>query len=63
MTNHATQPVKVAAAHTESDIFYTAKVKITAPPKDTIRRCRFDYRQGGRRYTRTLDCEIEPKTE
>lgn len=61
MKNYATKPVKVAA-HTESDIFYTAKVKITAPPEDTIRQCRFDYRQGGRRYTQTLDCEVELKT-
>ncbi|MEU7579390.1 hypothetical protein AB0B50_17500 [Streptomyces sp. NPDC041068] len=60
LKNHATKPVKVAAG-TESDIFYLAEVRITAPPKDTARQCRFAYRQGGRSYTQTLDCEVELK--
>ncbi|MFH9672096.1 hypothetical protein ACH4L5_07400 [Streptomyces sp. NPDC017405] len=40
---------------------YGAKMKITAPPKDTVRECRFAYEQGGQAYTQTLDCELELK--
>ncbi|MFH9677774.1 hypothetical protein ACH4L5_36715 [Streptomyces sp. NPDC017405] len=60
LKNYATQPVKVAARK-ENNIFYLAKMKITAPPKDTARECRFEYEQGGQAYTQTLDCELELK--
>ncbi|WP_381565239.1 hypothetical protein [Streptomyces eurythermus] len=60
LKNYATHPVKVAAGK-ESDVFYLAKMKITAPPEDTARDCRFAYEQGGRAYAQTLDCELELK--
>jgi hypothetical protein len=60
LKNYATSPVKVPAGK-ESTIFYLAKMKITAPPKETARKCRFDYRQGGQAYIQTLDCELELK--
>ncbi|GFN09840.1 hypothetical protein [Streptomyces sp. CA-256286] len=52
--------MKVKAGE-ESNIFYLAKLKITAPPKETARWCRFDYRQGGQAYSQTMDCEVELK--
>ncbi|GLF95166.1 hypothetical protein [Streptomyces yaizuensis] len=58
LKNYANEPVTVAAGK-ESDIFYLAKLKITAPPEESARWCRFDYRQGGVKYTQTLDCEVE----
>ncbi|MFF9587011.1 hypothetical protein [Streptomyces achromogenes] len=58
--NYARHPVKVAARK-ESNIFYLAKMQITAPPRDTARDCRFEYEQGGRSYRQTLDCELELK--
>jgi hypothetical protein len=60
LKNYFTHPVKVAAGK-ESNVFYLAKMKITAPPKDTARECRFEYEQGGRVYAQTLDCELELK--
>jgi hypothetical protein len=60
LKNYATHSVKVAAGK-ESNIFYLAKMKITAPPKDTVRECRFEYEQDGQAYTQTLDCELELK--
>ncbi|MFF9020479.1 hypothetical protein [Streptomyces eurythermus] len=60
LKNYAKRPVEVAARK-ESNVFYLAKMKITAPPKDTARECRFAYEQGGRAYTQTLDCELELK--
>ncbi|MEV6805332.1 hypothetical protein [Streptomyces sp. NPDC051129] len=60
LKNYATQPVRVAAGK-ESNIFYLAKMKITAPPKETARECRFAYEQSGQTYTQTLDCELELK--
>lgn len=60
LKNYAKKPVKVPAGR-ESSIFYLAKLKITAPPKQTARQCRFEYRQGGHKYTQTLDCELELK--
>jgi hypothetical protein len=60
LKNYATKPVKVPAGK-ESNIFYLAKVKIAAPPKDTARECRFEYEQSGQVYTQTLDCELDLK--
>jgi hypothetical protein len=60
LKNYATGPVKVPAGK-ESKIFYLAKMKITAPPKDTARECRFEYEQRGQAYTQTLDCELDLK--
>lgn len=60
LKDHSEKPVEVPAGQ-ESTIFYLAKMKITAPPKETARQCRFEYRQGGRTYTQTLDCELELK--
>ncbi|MFD3972505.1 hypothetical protein [Streptomyces cyaneofuscatus] len=50
--------MKVEAGES-SDIFYLAELKITPPPKESARWCRFDYRQAGRAYSRTMDCEVE----
>ncbi|GGR89071.1 MULTISPECIES: hypothetical protein [Streptomyces] len=60
LKNYVKHPVKVAAGK-ESNVFYLAKMEITAPPKDTVRECRFAYEQGGRAYTQTLDCELDLK--
>ncbi|WP_411119942.1 hypothetical protein [Streptomyces sp. 058-1L] len=60
LKNYGLKPVKVKAGE-ESNIFYLAKLKITAPPKETARWCRFDYRQGGQAYSQTMDCEVELK--
>ncbi|MFF9127745.1 hypothetical protein ACF09J_31540 [Streptomyces sp. NPDC014889] len=60
LKNYAAKPVKVPAGK-GSDIFYLAKMKITAPPKEIARKCRFEYEQGGRAYVQTLDCELELK--
>ncbi|MER6191674.1 hypothetical protein [Streptomyces cyaneofuscatus] len=57
LKNYALKPVKVEAGES-SDIFYLAELKITAPPKETARWCRFDYRQAGRAYSQTMDCEV-----
>ncbi|MEV5339444.1 hypothetical protein AB0K93_13280 [Streptomyces sp. NPDC052676] len=58
LKNYVAKPVKVPAGK-ESDIFYLARVQITAPPKETARKCRFEYEQSGQEYTQTLDCELE----
>ncbi|WP_326705650.1 hypothetical protein [Streptomyces cyaneofuscatus] len=58
LKNYALGPVRVEAGES-SDIFYLAELKITAPPKETARWCRFDYRQDGRAYSQTMDCEVE----
>ncbi|MEU0353857.1 hypothetical protein [Streptomyces cyaneofuscatus] len=58
LKNYAPEPLKVEAEKS-SDIFYLAKLKITAPPKESARWCRFDYRQAGQAYTQTMDCEVE----
>ncbi|MFF2534958.1 hypothetical protein [Streptomyces cyaneofuscatus] len=58
LKNYALKPVKVEAEKS-SDIFYLAKLKITASPKETARWCRFDYRQAGQAYSQTMDCEVE----
>lgn len=58
MKNYAKAPVRVAAG-TESEIYYIAKIKITAPPSSSARYCRFSYRQNGQAYAQTLDCEVE----
>ena len=60
LKNYATNPVKVPAGK-ESNIFYLAKMKITATPKGTARDCRFEYEQSGQAYTQTLDCELHLK--
>ncbi|MEE1758126.1 MULTISPECIES: hypothetical protein [unclassified Streptomyces] len=58
LRDHSDKPVKVAP-HTSSDIYYLARLKITSLPSRSARYCEFDYRQGGRAYTQTLDCEVE----
>jgi hypothetical protein len=58
LRDHSDKPVKVAP-HASSDIYYLARLKITALPDEGARYCRFDYRQGGREFTQTLDCEVE----
>ncbi|GAA3799549.1 hypothetical protein ACFS5L_25140 [Streptomyces phyllanthi] len=58
LKDHAKEGVKVAA-HSSSDIYYLARLKITGEPTRSVRYCKFDYRQGGRELTQTLDCEVE----
>lgn len=60
LKDYSTSPVQVAAGE-ESDIFYQAELKITAPPQGSIRTCQFEYRQGDRDYFQTLACEMELK--
>ncbi|MFK0120754.1 hypothetical protein [Streptomyces sp. NPDC090994] len=60
LKNYASGPVEVPAEQ-ESTIFYLAKLQITSPPQGTARDCRFDYTQGGKAYSQTLDCEVELK--
>ncbi|MFF3098105.1 hypothetical protein [Streptomyces cyaneofuscatus] len=61
LKNYATKPV-VVRANEESDIFFTARMKIESPPKGTTRYCRFEYKQGKGLYTQTLDCELDLQT-
>ncbi|MBE4734915.1 MULTISPECIES: hypothetical protein [Streptomyces] len=58
LRDHSDKPVKVAP-HASSDIYYLARLKITSLPSRSARYCEFDYRQSGRAYTQTLDCEVE----
>ncbi len=58
LRDYSDKPVKVAP-HKSSDIYYLARLKITGLPSKSARYCRFDYRQGGREFTQTLDCEVE----
>ncbi|MGX2995378.1 hypothetical protein JNUCC64_13955 [Streptomyces sp. JNUCC 64] len=58
LKNYAHEPLRVAA-RSSSDVFYLVKVRITAPPDESLRWCRFDYRQGGSTYTQELDCEAD----
>jgi hypothetical protein len=58
LRDYSTEPIKVAP-RTSSDIYYLAKLKVTSLPNESARYCRFDYRQGGREFTQTLDCEVE----
>ncbi|QYX78713.1 hypothetical protein [Streptomyces akebiae] len=57
LRDHSDKPVKVAP-HASSDIYYLARLKITSLPDQGARYCRFVYRQGGREFTQTLDCEV-----
>ena len=58
LRDHSDKPVKIAP-HTSSDIYYLARLKITSLPSKSARYCKFEYRQGGREFTQTLDCEVE----
>ncbi|MCL6736863.1 hypothetical protein [Streptomyces neyagawaensis] len=58
LKDYSTGSVKVAP-HASSDIYYLAKLKIVSLPGGSARYCKFDYRQGGREFTQTLDCEVE----
>ncbi len=58
LRDHSGKPLKVAP-HASSDIYYLARLKITSLPSRSARYCEFAYRQGGRAYTQTLDCEVE----
>jgi hypothetical protein len=62
LENHIKEPV-VVPARQESDIYYLAHLKITAPPDQSARYCKFQYVQGGKRYTQTLDCEVDLRTK
>jgi hypothetical protein len=57
LRDHAARPV-VVPARRESRIFYLAELRITSPPGDTARGCRFDYTQGGEVHHQTLDREV-----
>lgn len=61
LKNHIDDPVEVGA-DTQSDIFYTAKMKIVSPPEGNARQCRFTYRQDDEQFTQTLDCEVSLRT-
>ncbi|WP_216589800.1 hypothetical protein [Streptomyces brasiliscabiei] len=58
LRDYSDKPVRVAP-HQSSDIYYLARLKITGLPSQSARYCKFDYRQGGREFTQTLDCEVE----
>ncbi|MDX3641976.1 hypothetical protein [Streptomyces sp. MB09-02B] len=58
LRDYSTETVEVAP-RTSSDIYYLARLKITSLPSESARYCRFDYRQDGREFTQTLDCEVE----
>jgi hypothetical protein len=62
LENHIKEPV-VVPARQESDIYYLAHLKITAPPDQSARYCKFQYVQGGKQYTQTLDCEVDLRTQ
>jgi hypothetical protein len=60
LKDYSKSPVQVAAKE-ESEIFFQAKLKITAPPQGNIRTCQFEYRQGDRDLFQRMDCEMELK--
>jgi hypothetical protein len=58
LRDYSDKPVKVAA-HASSDVYYLARLRITSLPKGNARYCKFEYRQGDREFTQTLDCEVQ----
>ncbi|MEW2117698.1 hypothetical protein AB0945_21405 [Streptomyces sp. NPDC005474] len=62
LKNYINEPIKVAA-HKESEIYYLAHLKITGQASQSARYCRFLYRQGGKQYAQTLDCEVKLQTK
>lgn len=60
LKDYAKSPVEVAPKK-QSDIFFQAKIRITSPPRKNVEHCRFQYRQGDREFTQSLDCEMELK--
>jgi hypothetical protein len=60
LKDYSKSPVRVAAEE-ESEIFFQAKLKITAPPQGDIRTRQFEYRQSNRDLFQRMDCEMELK--
>lgn len=58
LENHIDRPVEVRPQQS-SKIYYLARLRVTGPVDDNIRDCRYEYEQGSRLYTQTLNCEAE----
>ncbi|OEJ94669.1 hypothetical protein [Streptomyces thermolilacinus] len=61
LENHIGRPVEVRPRQA-SGIYYLARLRITGPVEGNVRGCRYEYEQGSRLYTQTLDCEAEIRT-
>ncbi|MEU3447122.1 hypothetical protein AB0H29_07820 [Streptomyces thermolilacinus] len=61
LENHIGQPVEVRPRQS-SGIYYLARLRITGPVDGNVRGCTYEYQQGSRLYTQTLDCEAEIRT-
>ncbi|MFF7474967.1 hypothetical protein [Streptomyces sp. NPDC008092] len=51
-----TGPIRVAA-HSQSDLYYEARVKVTAAVHGDLTDCRFTYRQGSATHHQDLGCD------
>ncbi|MFJ5779018.1 hypothetical protein [Streptomyces sp. NPDC093094] len=50
-------------AKSESDVYYGAWLKVTGRISGNLGGCRYEYRQGGRSFDQTLDCDIALRIE
>ncbi|MEV8539582.1 hypothetical protein [Streptomyces sp. NPDC051572] len=53
--DHTGRPITVGP-HTAADIYYLARVKVTAPVRGDLTGCRYRYRQGGAEHRQDLRC-------
>ncbi len=62
LRNYIDQPVEVQP-NQASKIYYLARLRVTDRVHGNVRDCRYEYEQGSRRYTQTLSCEAEIRTQ
>jgi hypothetical protein len=53
--DHAGRPITVRP-NTAADVYYLARVKVTAPVRGDLTGCRYRYRQGGAEHRQNLRC-------
>ncbi|MEV0090414.1 hypothetical protein [Streptomyces sp. NPDC050738] len=56
LKNHLDEVIQVPGK-SASETYYVAHVKITGPMNANFHGCKFDYQQGSRKYTQTVNCE------
>ncbi|AGS66962.1 hypothetical protein B446_00610 [Streptomyces collinus Tu 365] len=56
--DYAGQPIEVKSK-TESDFYYSARVRVTGRVHENLTGCRFWYRQGSTKYHQDLGCTTE----
>ncbi|MFF0203426.1 hypothetical protein [Streptomyces sp. NPDC005017] len=62
LENHL-RDVNRVKAKAESDVYYGAWLKVTGRISGNLGGCRFEYRQDGRDFEQTLDCDIALRVE